>query len=411
MEEANLKRVFAPFLLPTLFLGACLLLASSAQAQKKKKDGPLNAPENCPYCFNDPALMQAAGLVSHGGVPFAKLDTKGVEELLPTLDIYWIESQHFVIGIALATYKPKQSERKKIRAELTEMSEALEEINPKAKLIDPWLRAHLYAYRMEKVWDRWLEIMQVEDGNFPNQGSRWVLGTEYWGEGPYVGQASKFEILVLPTAESQVSFLRDQYGLNHRLTQRWNILDRGALTITTNLVENDLRRDGALHGHMAFNVAINMLDGYKNYSYDTPRWLSEGLAHFVEREIDPRFNSFDASEGFGGITQSKSDWKTAVRKLVQSGEAPRLAEMVALRTYAEFELKHHYTCWSMTAFMIEELPEKYACLNGGLHGIKGPDGRPDGTKMLDKHRRLFKECFGMSYAQFDTAWRQWVTTL
>jgi len=403
MEEAHLKRLLALFLL--------MLLVTHPGAQGRRSDVPKNTAENCPYCFGDAALMKASGIASHGGFDFAKTNTKGVDGLIPSLDIHWIESAHFRIGFALAPYKPKQDERKKIRAELTELSMVLEEVNPKAKVLDPWLRLHIYAMRMEAVWERWLAIMQVKVEDFPEEGSQWVLGTEYWGEGPYVGQADKYEILVLPNAEHQVAFMRDQYGLSHSVTQRWNILDRGAMTITTNIVENDLRLDAALHGHLAFNVSINMLDGYKNYSYDTPRWISEGLGHFMERELNPRYNSFDSSEGFGGIRKNKANWNAPVRKLVQSGRAPRLAEMVGLRTYAEFELDHHYTCWSMTTFMITEMPEKYACLNGGIHGIKGPDGQPDGSNMREKHRKMFQECFGMSYAQFDTAWRQWVTSL
>ena len=402
MEEATVRGGFAALLL------ALLALLTTATAAQRGSDGPANAPENCPYCHGDRALMASGGLVSHGPFPFAKSDTQGIDTLLPALDIHWIESAHFRIGIALATYKPKQSERKKIRAELELLAQTFEEVNPKAKVIDPWLRAHLYAQRMEGVWDRWLEIMQVQESDFPGAGNQWILGTEYWGEGPYVGQAEKYEILVLPTAPHQVAFLRDQFGLSHAITQRWNVLERGALTVTTNLLENDLRDDEALHGHLAFNISINMLDGFKNYSYDTPRWISEGLGHFVERELNPKYNSFDASEGYAGIRKNKSDWETPVKKLVQSGKAPRLAELVALRTYAEFTLDHHYTTWSMTVFMITEMPDQYACLNGGLHGIKAPDGQPDGSNMREKHRKMFQECFGMSYAEFDAAWRQWV---
>jgi len=402
MEEAHLTRLAGPLLLA--------LLAPLASGQKKD-EAPRNAPGNCPYCFGDPAIMEAAGIVSHGVFDFAKTDTAGVDTLLPTLDVYWIESAHFRIGLGLSPYKPKQSERKKIRAELTELAEVMEEVRPKAKTLDNWLRLHLYALRMEKTWDRWLEVMQVEAGSFPAEGAQWTLGTEYWGEGPYVGQADKYEILVLPGPAQQIAFMRNQYGLSHSVTQRWNIIERGALTITTNLTENDLRDDEALHGHLAFNVAINMLDGYKNYSYDTPRWISEGLGHFFERELNPRYNSFDASEGFAGIQKTRTDWNGPVRKLVQSGKAPRLAELVGLRTFAEFDLDDHYTCWSMTVFMITEMPEAYACLNAGLHGIKSPDGLPDGSRMREKHRKMFQECSGMTYAQFDAAWRQWVTSL
>jgi hypothetical protein len=67
-------------------------------------------------------------------------------------------------------------------------------------------------------------------------------------------------------------------------------------------------------------------------------------------------------------------------------------------------MRHHYTCWSMTRFMVETNPAGYACLNGKLHGRKTADGhaRRRGPA-LRAARALFQECFGMSYAEFDQA--------
>src|SRR5262245_59935263 len=106
-----------------------------------------------------------------------------------------------------------------------------------------------------------------------------------------------------------------------------------------------------------------MLDGYKHYSYETPWWIREGLAHFVEREINPKFNSFDSTEGAVAEMTKESDWSAEVKRMIQSGKAPRMAEMANLKTPAEFKLPHHFACWSMTAFLIEKHPEAWACLN------------------------------------------------
>ena len=405
MEEAPVMRLVV---WRALFVAG--FLAGIAGAQRHSDDAPPNAPRNCPYCFGKVELMAAGDLVSHGPFPFGKTDTNGIDDLLPTLEILWLETAHFRIGLALSPYRPKQDEREKIRAELTELATIYEEINPKTKVIDPWLRLHLYGARLEKTWKRWLEIMQVDESDFPPPGKKWIFGTVYMGEGPFMGQPDKYEVLVLPTPQHQIAFLRDQFGLSHPVTQRWNVLERGALTVTTNLVENGLRDDQALHCHLAFNTAINLLDGYKFYAYDTPRWITEGLGHYIEREINPRFNSFDASEGSAGINKVDDDWDGSVRKLVLGSDAPRLAELVALNSFAEFTLRDHYACWSMTAFMIETNPDGYACLNANLHGIKGPDGTGDGSKIREKHREALKECFGMTYPEFDEAWRAWAAS-
>ncbi len=383
------------------------LLATLALVPATVEDDRVNAQANCPYCGGDPERMAAAGIASHGGFEFGTSKTEGVDQLLITSDIRWIESAHYEIGIALGPYRPSQDERKPLRAELERLALTLPEVNPKAKVIDPWLRVHLYAQRLEETWQRFLEIMQVEEKDFPDGKRNWIIGTKYMGEGPYLGQKGKYEILIVPSEAVHVSFLRDQFGLSIKKTQRWNVVERDTMTVTIHTQEDTLRRDAGLHAHTVFNVAQNMLDGYKHYSYDTPRWISEGLSHFMEREVNPRFNSFDSSEGAVAETTRKSEWTSEVRKLIQGDDAPRMAELINLRTFAEFELEHHFATWSITKFLIEEHPDWYACLNDRLHGVKNGQGYPDGSDMNGKHRDAFKECMGMGYPQFDDAWRAW----
>jgi len=394
---------------PLLLLLALVLAAAPLAAQKDKL--PRNAPTNCPWCHGDPELMRAAGIYSHGGFQFGSDDTAWVDKFFSSKEIYWIESEHYELGLCLQPYKVTNAEEiKKIRAELTELAEVLPDIDPKTRVLDPFLRAHLFAMRVEKMWDRFLELMQVQESTFPAGRSTWLLGTPYFGEGPYVGQKGKFELLVLPTASDQVTYLMKQFGLSVRRTQRWNVIDRSSLIVVTNLSENELTTDTQLHGHVVFNMSINMLDGYKHYSYDTPCWLREGLGHFMEREVTPRFNTFDASEGSTGVRVNKEDWDDETKKLIASGKAPRLAEMTALKTYAEFDLADHYACWSMTKFMVTTNPKGYACLNDKIHGRKRPDGMPDPEDMPGVQREAISECFGMSYIQFDEAWRAWATS-
>lgn len=384
--------------------GTLVLALASPLAQRG--DGPLNSPANCRWCRADPALMAAAGVVSHGGFEFAATDTAQIDGLLAK-DVYWIETAHFQLGLALGPHKVGTGESKKVRAELSELALVLPEIDPKARVLDPWLRTHLYAQRVEKLWKRVLEILRREESYFPDGKSVWLKGTPYRGEGPLLGQKGKYELIVVPTPADQVSLLKTHFGLSIERTQRWNVIERDSLIVVTNLMENDLTDDERIHGHVVFNLTHNLIDGYKHYSYDTPRWLNEGLAHFTERELNPRFNTYDASEGSVGMKVNKENWNNEVKRLVQTGEAPRVAELTALRTFAEFDLDDHYACWSMTRFMIETAPEGYACLQDKMHGIKGADGLPDNSNLPDRQRDAFKECFSMTYAQFDEAWQAW----
>ena len=146
-----------------LLVAAALLLAPRAHAQRA------NDPASCEWCRGDPALMEKAGLVSHGPFPFGNEDSERVDKLLAVNDIRWIETRHFRIGFALGPHKVKQEEKNKIRGELERLAQVLPEVNPKEKVLDPWLRAHLYARRCEDLWTRFLELMRVTEEDFPAQ--------------------------------------------------------------------------------------------------------------------------------------------------------------------------------------------------------------------------------------------------
>lgn len=383
-------------------VAALALLAPRAQAQRS------NDPADCEWCGGDPALLEAAGLVSHGPFPFGNEDSARVDALLAVNDVRWIESRHFRIGFALGPHKVKPEEKNKIRAELTKLAAVLPAVSPKQKILDPWLRAHLYAQRCEEIWTRFLERMRVQEEDFPATPQPWNRQGKYMGEGPYLGEREKFELLILPSEASHVTFLKHHFGLLIKQTQRWNILSRDCLIAVMHVEDGGLREDQALHGHVAFNLAINLLDGYKHYSYETPIWIREGLAHHMEREISPLYNSFDSSEGAVAAMTSKSKWEPEVKKLVLAGQAPRMAELVALKGYAELELPHHFTTWGVVDYLTRTNPEGFACLNDRLHGHVDAQGVPDGSNLLDLHRESFKECLGMSYSEFDTAFAAWV---
>lgn len=378
-----------------------------ARSAELTEDPAPNDPALCPYCDGDPGIMQRAGVVSHGGFGFGTSDTREIDRLLPDVEIRWIETEHFEIGLGIGAERVGTAERRAVRAELERLQERLPEVEPKTRLLDPWLRLHLYAQRMEELYQLFLEILAVPQESFPSGEQPWVVGTPYFGEGPHLGQKGKYEILVLPNGGTQVAFLRSQFGLGTRLTQKWNAVDQDTLMVVTNLLENDLTNDTALHNHLVFNTAHNLLDGYKHYSYDTPFWLKEGVAHWAERRLNPDYNSFSYSEG--GLAESvyTSDWDSDVKKLLQQGDAPRLAELVNLQTFAGFTTEDHLVSWSMVKFLIEEHPEAFACINARLHGRKDERGYADQSRLLDVQRDAFRDCLGMSYARFDEAWKTW----
>ena len=407
MTTLPLKTPFAR-LLGTLCCLALFALPALALGGGKQKT-PRNDPSNDPYTGGDPEVWAKAGIVSMGGFEFGDSDTKGVDAALPTSDIRWIETEHFEIGFALGSYKVSQKEKARLRAELTELAKVLPNVKPKTKKLDPWLRLHLYAVRAEKLYDRFLQLVQIDDESvFPDGTKSWDTTGTYWGEGPYLGQKGKFEILILPSEAAHVTYLRDNFGQSNKKSQRWNHVPRQSISVTIHERQASLKVDIAMHAHLAFNLGHNLLDGFKFYAYDSPIWLREGIGHFMEREISPKYNTFDGGEGSVPEMTKKSKWRAEALKLVRSGKAPRMAEMVRFKNYGELELDHHFTTWSMVDFLATAHPKKFADLIKGLKGITNAEGYSDGSDLPARQRELFKSLWGWSLAQFDEAWAAWV---
>ncbi|MCC6405980.1 MAG: hypothetical protein IT453_02355 [Planctomycetes bacterium] len=384
-------------------LVALLVLASGVFAQKKDEK------DVCPYCNDDPALMAKAGIVNHGPFDFGENGIQRAETLLAAYDIKWIQSKHFEIGFALGAWKVKDDEKKKFRAELERLAVAFPKVDPKTRNIDPWLRTHLYAQRCEDIYARFQQLMAVEDSSFPDGTKPWDTIGKYMGEGPFLGHKGKFEVLLVPAEAACATYLNGEFGLTTKLSQRWHITNKDTLSVVIHTTQGQLREDMALHGHIGFNLAINMLDAYKHYSYDTPIWIREGLGHFMEREIETKYNTFDSSEGSIAAMTAKAKWEPEVKKLIAAGEAPRMAELVNMKDYSDLTLPKHFATWSMVDFLVKTNPKGFACLNDALHGRVDSKGFADGSNLLDTHREKFKECLGYAtYQDFDAAWAAWV---
>ncbi|MEM1453398.1 MAG: hypothetical protein AAF726_23470 [Planctomycetota bacterium] len=396
----------------SLALVALTLAAVPASAQKPlDKTKPLWDPANDPYTQGGkPELMEAAGYVSMGGFEFGPppMTTKEVNEFFSYLDLRWIETEHFEIGVALPKVKVTQDERDKIRGELTRMVEFFPDINVKTRVMDPWLRAHLYAQRLEDHYANVQEFLGVTDETFAGCTEIWNTTTPYWGIGPYMGQLGKFEVLLLPSEGSAKDYLQVKLGLTTKLTQRWNILERETLQLVVHTDQGKLKVDESLHGHVVFNTTQMLLNSFKHYSYDKPIWVREGASHYFERNINPRFNTFDAAEGSAAAKISKSDWKGPTAKLVKSGKAPSFASLVKKRSFAELEKDDHLATWSIVDFLVAAHPEFLPAYFARIAGLKNAEFLDDATDLPNVERTAFKELLGMSYAQFERAWHAWV---
>ena len=388
-----------------------LTLLAPASAQKlRDKEQPYNAGVQCPYCMGEPELMGKVGVHSHGGFEFSKGNTADADKRMVAMTkLLWIETDHFKIGSALPSIKVDVKDKKKIRAECERLREFLSDVPEKPRVLDPWLRLHLTAMRLEDHYEAYSEFLGVTDADFPAEpATPWNTTGEFMGTGPFLGMNRKYEVMLLPSEGSSTKWLRSEFGLTTKQPQRWHITDLSVIQFTTHLQEGDLKKDLALHSTLVFNTTIMLTNGYKYFAYDLPVWLTEGLAHRWERGTSAQYNTFNSGEGSIADTTTKDDWQPATRKMVQSEDAPSLAALMAMRGPAELTLDRHYASWSMIDYLHTVHPHFLPKLLRRICGITNDQGMTDGRPLPDYHRASFKEDLGMSYPEFDRKWRAWV---
>ena len=236
-----------------LLVFSTLVLAASTAAQKKPPKWRID-----PYTKNDPKAIAAAGYVSYGPFEFGCIGdtpktTTDIEDKLPYAQILWIETPHFRLGCNLPQWSVPMDmpTRTKIRTELTELKKKLPKVNPKARRLDPWLRAHLFAWRLEKLYAETQALFGVTDADFPPNPDEVIIeeGKRYMGHGRYLGMKDKYLVLLFEELGTYQQYLSHFVGRDTKYPQRWHFKQVGSLMFATaeNCENTDLRHDTAMH--------------------------------------------------------------------------------------------------------------------------------------------------------------------
>lgn len=373
-----------------------------------------------PYTKNDPELMQKAGYVSFGPFRFGnRADTPvmntDIDAAMEYVQILWVETPHFRIGTNLPAWPvPVDLDtRTKIRAELTELAEKLPGVNPKTRTLDPWLRVHLTAHRMEKLYAETQELFGVTDADFPEDPSKVVItpGARYMGFGPYLGMKDKYLVLVFEKLGPYQQYMKGFLGRDSKFPQRWHFKETGSLLITmaTESGEFPRKHDTALHCSLAFNVGQNLLDGFRFYSYDMPVWIREGWGHWNCRRIDPNWSNFDQNEGSIADMKTTSKWEVYCRGLIGSGKFAPFAEAYQWRDFGDIKFNDHVAIWSRVDWMLSQGPEKWRKFLFAVKGRVNPkDWSADQSDLIGAMRDAIQDAYGVSVLSFDDKWAEWV---
>lgn len=403
-----------PFRSPLL---AALTLASGLAAQDEPK---LPKWRIDPFTKNKPELMLKAGYVSYGPFPFGSIadkvtTTTHIDDALEHVPVLWIETAHFRLGCNLPPWPvPMEPEiRGKIRKELELLATKLPGINPKVRVLDPWLRAHLIAQRLETLYAETSQLFGVKDEDFPVDQSKVIRlpGVRYMGMGPYLGMRDKYLVLLFERMGAYQRYMKDFLGRDSKFGQRWHFKETSNIlfTIATECDDSRNKDDTALHCCLAFNVGQNLLDGFRYYSYDLPVWIKEGFGHWLQRRVDPHFNDFDQNEGSVADMKKTWNWEPYVRNLVSTGgKFSPFADIYTWRDFGDITFNDHTAIWSRIDWLMSQGPEKWQKFLFLVKGRVDEQWFPDQNDLVGATRDALKEAYGVTVLDFDAKWIEWV---
>lgn len=386
--------------------------AGEVLAQKTRARATLD-----PYTQGDAQAIEKAGYVSYAPFPLgANHTTITVEELFGTEPLCWIETEHFRLGcalpaIALKARKPLEKEwKKRVEEELDVLRERLPEIPKRVRTLDPWLRAHIVALRLERLYADVLEVLQKKADDFPTEPDDPRDAKAFGGLGPHLGMREKMIVLITQKSASVARYTGAYFGREVEVPLRQHDLQHGCLywgasiETASGLFENDL----ALHTHMAFNVSHNLYSGHRYYGHELPAWLVTGLGHWHARQVSPRYPTYDRRSPDEVNDRSNFwDWDTRVRGMVEHDVFEPLTEFCARDHAGAFNVEQHMQAWALVDYLRRERPAELATF---LHEIKEPfHGRlrmPTAEELAKRQVDCFQQAFGCGMAELDAVWRE-----
>jgi hypothetical protein len=395
---------------------ACLTALPAAGQDEPETTAPPD-----PYTAGADAALAARGYVRLGPTTWAdRHDARRIEEDLGRVPFRWIETAHFKLGCALPTQRmPRdKDDRQKLGAELELLAETLPNLRPRSvRELDPWLRAHLFAQRLELLYRDFLALTGVDETVFPGPDAPRFRGDappekKWMGRGPYLGVKGKFLVLLCPKASAAGRYLSTHTGAAGDQPSRWYFegSDNFVFVTAPDFGEGAYVDDRAMHAHLTFNVAHNLIDAYKGYSYLTQAWWKEGLAHRFRRAVSERHNDYSRIVDRGRRAYTTFDWDVKLRQRAEHGLVRPLGAILDQTDCEGFDLIDHAACWSRVCWMIEEHPpEAFATFLDRVQGFVDAQGNPPPAEaQAARQLEALQEAFGADPDALEARWSTWL---
>lgn len=402
------------FALLVLFFSCCVVAAATAapRLQSQATEGKDEVFEKVdPYTKGAAEAMDKAGYESFGPFLFAEgIKTQDVEEALGNIQVLWLETKHFKIGSTLGTYKYKgdPKEDKKLDEEVKRLKARLPTVKPVKNKIDPWLRLHLYAQRLEDLYADFLLRFGLSEADFDPKTKPANLAM---GEGPYLGMEAKFTVLITEKRSGTARFLKRFLNTETPSWQRW-FLNGGSAFLGISmeaLKEYNYDSDLALWATTASETSMNFLEAFRKTGHSFPVWFKAGYAHVMSRRIDERFVLSAVGTTRSTTDEEAARWEPRVYGLVFNKAAKPWKEMAVWTKWDDLKAQGHLIAWSRVAWLLERKDVKLRELILGMSESLQSVPEADRPKVLvERQEAALQAALGKSMTETEAEWRQFV---
>lgn len=387
----------------------CLWFGPAVCGFAKDKD---DDPGEDPYTKNgDVALMQAAGYERFGPFPVTyNHTTDHVEKVIGAKWMLWVETKHFKIGCKLGEVpvcRNRKDSYKRLNKELARLRGKLPSIKKKVSKLDEWLTLHLYAQRLEELYEDFCERFGVTESTFPVPGDEDKI--QRTNLGPYLGCKGKF-VVVLLEQEADVARYLASYMEDYRkkvFCYKVRVDDCLLFAGNRDAFASYQDEDCAFFCHVTTNMVRNMTRAYRGYKYNLPLWWSEGLVHWYSRRIDPEFYSPINMAEQKMDTRKDYKWEKKVLARVKNDYFRPAEELLKIDDPREMEHADHMMSWSRVDYLLSLGPEKVGKFMWTINELPWSNSVTF-EDVLRSQDKALKEAWGLDAISLDEQWAEWV---
>lgn len=363
-----------------------------------------------PYTRGEREPLQRAGYESFGPFPFCmNHDSAAVAALLPEEPIAWIETAHFRLGASLSPLRlDDRNQQPELRAELKALASKLPGVDPKTRDLDPWLRAHLFAQRLERIHAEVSAVLQVDDDAFSKTPSDPIAERTFMGLGPHFGMKEKFTVLLLRDGAHLRRFTAAFHGIATSEPSRQfdHALGCGFVGAAETSVHGTLAKDRAMHANVAYHTAALLYVSYRSYCHDVPAWVIDGLAHDHARAVAtdvPIHVSTDLESATAEYTQWDSLWKSRLAE----GRFDSSTEWLEGTNQSALTDEQRLQAWAFVRHLRSLGPTAFPTF---FRRLKDPFHRrlrfPTLEELAERQRSAWQEAFGATARELFAAWQK-----